>query len=263
MNKSLTTATRSDFSEYWRYLDKENGKPESDIKSIINVLDKYALLSNSGYSITNKPEVRFDRVNYDALKPASKLSSESFIKRGYEYTFYQMPEREMEFNFSIYMKLVDKEIKRYHIEKRTQFEAFLDMHYRLNPFESYYYRVLQHLRVLKSDKDNFPILFYNQIHDITHLKKPENPTLAIKTAEGHMNFFHFDVSSKKTIDFKCFSERELSILELLKKGLSSKQIADILFISPNTVDTHRRNMLQITNCVNTTALIVYCRILGM
>ena len=41
-----------------------------------------------------------------------------------------------------------------------------------------------------------------------------------------------------------FSSRELEILKLIESGMSSKQVADKLFISVHTVNTHRRNILD-------------------
>ncbi len=81
--------------------------------------------------------------------------------------------------------------------------------------------------------------------------------------DGKILFYKFNVCSNTFTDFGSLSEREVSLLQLLSQGLSSRQIADIMFISPHTVDTHRRNMLEITNCADTTALIVYCRMLGI
>jgi DNA-binding CsgD family transcriptional regulator len=43
-----------------------------------------------------------------------------------------------------------------------------------------------------------------------------------------------------------FSDREFEILKLLSTGYSSEQLADKLFLSPHTVNTHRRNILQKT-----------------
>jgi DNA-binding CsgD family transcriptional regulator len=57
-----------------------------------------------------------------------------------------------------------------------------------------------------------------------------------------------------------FSTRELEILQLLKDGLISKLIADKLFISIHTVDTHRRRMLKKANVTNTTELINFCEL---
>ncbi len=40
------------------------------------------------------------------------------------------------------------------------------------------------------------------------------------------------------------TKREKEILDFVLKGLTSQQIADKLFVSKNTVDTHRRNILE-------------------
>jgi DNA-binding CsgD family transcriptional regulator len=40
-----------------------------------------------------------------------------------------------------------------------------------------------------------------------------------------------------------FSDRELEIIKLIESGLSSKEIADKLFLSVHTVNTHRSNIL--------------------
>ena len=49
--------------------------------------------------------------------------------------------------------------------------------------------------------------------------------------------------------------RELEILDLLSRGLSSKEIAEKLFISPHTVEYHRRQMLKKTDSKNIAELI--------
>lgn len=40
------------------------------------------------------------------------------------------------------------------------------------------------------------------------------------------------------------TRREKEVLNYLSKGLSSVQIAELMFVSPLTVDVHRRNLLQ-------------------
>lgn len=39
------------------------------------------------------------------------------------------------------------------------------------------------------------------------------------------------------------SKREFEILKLVEQGLSSEQISEKLFLSINTINTHRSNML--------------------
>lgn len=51
------------------------------------------------------------------------------------------------------------------------------------------------------------------------------------------------------------TQRELEILQLISIGLTSQDIATKLFISKNTVETHRKNMLAKLNVNNTAALL--------
>ena len=52
-----------------------------------------------------------------------------------------------------------------------------------------------------------------------------------------------------------FSRREFAIIKLLEKGHNSEQIAEKLFLSPNTVNTHRRNILRKSGKANMTEVI--------
>lgn len=51
------------------------------------------------------------------------------------------------------------------------------------------------------------------------------------------------------------TRREKEILELVYKGMPTAEIAEKLFISPYTVETHRRNLLSKTDTRNATQLI--------
>ena len=71
-----------------------------------------------------------------------------------------------------------------------------------------------------------------------------------KTLWAHHHYFGNDMSyfrypdEKLLITGNIFSDREFDIIQLLAKGLNTKQISDKLFISPFTVNTHRSNILQ-------------------
>ncbi len=53
-----------------------------------------------------------------------------------------------------------------------------------------------------------------------------------------------------------FTEREFEIIKYIATGLDSKDIAGKLFISQNTVNTHRRNILKKTHKANISELIL-------
>ena len=51
------------------------------------------------------------------------------------------------------------------------------------------------------------------------------------------------------------TKREVEVLDLLSRGLSSKDIAEKLFISANTVEYHRKQLLRKTESHNVAELI--------
>jgi DNA-binding NarL/FixJ family response regulator len=51
------------------------------------------------------------------------------------------------------------------------------------------------------------------------------------------------------------TQREMEILQLIAQGLTSHDIAEKLFISKNTVETHRKNLLTKLNVKNTAGLL--------
>jgi DNA-binding NarL/FixJ family response regulator len=75
------------------------------------------------------------------------------------------------------------------------------------------------------------------------LKKLQNPNYKAATSE-----------EKQTRDL---SQREIEILKLIADGLTNAEIADKIFTSKRTVETHRQNIIEKTKAKNTAALIKY------
>ena len=65
----------------------------------------------------------------------------------------------------------------------------------------------------------------------------------------------FAPKTKKKPNIK-LSDREREILGLICKGMSNKEIANIIDLSIHTVDTHRRNLLDKTGARNTASLVM-------
>ncbi|RPD47820.1 DNA-binding response regulator [Hymenobacter sediminis] len=53
------------------------------------------------------------------------------------------------------------------------------------------------------------------------------------------------------------SNREREVLQLIAEGLTTNEIADKLFTSKRTIETHRQNIIEKTQVKNTAALIKY------
>ena len=59
------------------------------------------------------------------------------------------------------------------------------------------------------------------------------------------------------------SRREMEVLGLIAQGYTNAQIADKLFTSKRTIETHRQNLLEKTNSSNTAMLIRYAVLRGL
>jgi DNA-binding NarL/FixJ family response regulator len=59
-----------------------------------------------------------------------------------------------------------------------------------------------------------------------------------------------------------FTNREIEILALLAQGANANAIAEKLYLSPDTIKTHKRNVLRKTQAPNTIALVVHCVRMG-
>jgi len=53
------------------------------------------------------------------------------------------------------------------------------------------------------------------------------------------------------------TEREIEIIKLIKNGMTNKEIAEQLFLSPRTVETHRARILKKLDLKNSLSLIKY------
>jgi len=62
---------------------------------------------------------------------------------------------------------------------------------------------------------------------------------------------------KKELKTRTLTPRELEVLKLIAEEKSNQEIADSLFISIRTVDTHRRNLLEKLQVKNTVGIVRY------
>jgi len=54
-----------------------------------------------------------------------------------------------------------------------------------------------------------------------------------------------------------FTSREKQILHYICKGLNNEQIADLIYLSPKTVEKHKSSLFQKTETFNTVNLVIY------
>ncbi|MBY0543413.1 MAG: response regulator transcription factor [Sphingobacteriaceae bacterium] len=87
---------------------------------------------------------------------------------------------------------------------------------------------------------------------------------AIETVHNGRKYFSNEVNKAllsallpQELSENSVTERELEVLKLLAEELTSKQIAEKLFISERTVETHRKNLMRKTGANNAIGLVRY------
>ena len=70
-----------------------------------------------------------------------------------------------------------------------------------------------------------------------------------------------ELNDLEIAEFNCepvvISERELEVIKYIAEGYTNNEIAEKLFLSPHTVNTHRKNIMQKLGVNNTAAIVMY------
>ncbi len=120
-------------------------------------------------------------------------------------------------------------------------------------------RVCQEGLPLKTDSEGHIVYLMAYASDITHFKRAGKQHLYLSGGENS-RLIEIDNETNCYKELVVLSKREQEIAKLLGKGLVSEQIAEQLFISVNTVNTHRQNMLRKLGLVVTTELVNFLKI---
>lgn len=111
--------------------------------------------------------------------------------------------------------------------------------------------VVQCTHYLFNELYRMPIASVNSLADLTYFKNDSKI--------NHLIERHEKSGEKSVIENRCYfpektehilSKREIDVLKLASQGLGSKEIADQLHVSINTINNHRRNMLIRSKCKN-------------
>ena len=124
-------------------------------------------------------------------------------------------------------------------------------------------RILLRHFVLEETENHIPIVAAVTIDDVSHLMKSDFYWGRIISGQNIKSIHHIVSTDKISKHCDILSDRELETLRLLAEGKESKEIGKILFISPHTVDNHRRNMISKIGVRDTTGLIQICKMTGI
>jgi len=116
-------------------------------------------------------------------------------------------------------------------------------------------------KVLRAGADGFMIKNADAMEFVKAFKALQNNEIYLSSVLSDL--FSKDkngkINKKEYIQFteNIVTPREKSILKMIAEGHTNQVIADTLFLSVKTVDTHRNNMLAKLNLPNTAALVKF------
>ncbi|GAB3959299.1 hypothetical protein GCM10028805_55150 [Spirosoma harenae] len=131
--------------------------------------------------------------------------------------------------------------------------------YKMTRSDGIQVRIGQESLILKSDEEGRILYFLALASDISHLKKDGYQHLAFINGSVKQ-LYAIDNATNACTKLEMLTKRELQIAQLLNQKMTSEQIADKLFISPQTVNTHRQKMIRKMGMSDTEALLNFLKV---
>jgi DNA-binding CsgD family transcriptional regulator len=139
------------------------------------------------------------------------------------------------------------------IPQRNMFSSIFEMR-----VKNTYQLFLRQTFCLRSDKNGVFTHTAGIYTALPNIPKKTDSTYRIYGADAlyyrNEHLQHFD---------KVLSRRELEILKFISEGYKNEQIAEVLFISRHTNETHRKNMLKKLEANSTPHLVALCKDIGL
>lgn len=243
---------------------KENSIHQPNKKELfLGIVDQVVSLFAVGsfyYYVFNFENLKMDHVN-DGIKDVLGIEPDEFTV---EKVFEIMHPEDLAVMNEKEALVLDFFFNKIHFDDLFSYKTVYVM--RLKHSNGTYKTILHQVSVI-SASDEGKIQQVLGVHtDITYLNIPINHNVSFisskkpsyhysKNSENY-SIIHENCSSLNKPSFKdIFSKREKEIVEKLAQGMNFNEIAKLLFISPHTINTHKKNMLKKSECKNTPELI--------
>lgn len=234
----------------------KNNLDYTEFERKFELLDRLADVENSSVAVLDLYQRKYvylrskftDELGYDLNKA---------IAMGPEYFFTLIHPEDIPLIIDTYQQTF-RFVLSLPIEERKNYKAVLN--FRLKDAQNRYVTVILQLVVLELDKlgNIWQILILDDLLPDKSRFDSVNRRL-INIRDGKHFLFNTDLEKNKTL----LSAREIEVLGLVSKGFLSKEIADKLFISVNTVNNHRQKILEKINATNTAEAVNYAKNLGL
>lgn len=224
---------------------------QKHINKIIE-LDFYLPYNSTFFCVTNTQNLSFEYISKNMFSCLGLKNSE-LKKEGMRYFWSRIHPDDLEKWLLAMSELMNFTMNEISVAHRNRMSY--SWNYRFRNSKDEYVNIIQNTTPLEFDTDNKPIIGLAHYTVMSaQIKIQVCASAKMLNAKGEYETKYFNNFSQKLLS-DGISNRERDIVRLLILNYSSKEIAEKLFISANTVDTHRRNILKKLNLSSTGELI--------
>lgn len=150
------------------------------------------------------------------------------------------------------------------IEKVTRYKVSYCFRFKVRDGS---YRLFNHQAIILTTDDEGRMGKSLNVHtDISHLGAENNYRLSLIGMKGEPSYLNIEVDESADTpkaSVPVFSPREVSVIRLISRGLTSAEIAQELALSEFTVKNHRKRILKKAGCQNMGQLFGSCIVEGL
>lgn len=229
----------------------DNPSLEKHIEKIIE-LDTYLPYSSTFFCVTNTQKLSFEYISKN-MTACLGLNKNDLKAGGMRLFWSRMHPDDLDKWLLALNELMSFTLNNIEIENRGKMSY--TWNFRLKNAKDEYVNIIQNTTPLEFDSDYKPIVglaHYTVLSPEIKMQISASAKMLNKNNEYETLFYK---NFTQNLLSEGITNRERDIIRLLVLNYSSKQIADKLNISPNTVDTHRRNILKKLHISSTGELI--------
>lgn len=228
---------------------------EEHIKKIIE-LDAFYPHNSTFFCVTNTATQNFEYISKN-FTACTGIPIDKLLDGGMEYFWSLFHQEDITLWLECLQSLMLFTMTELDSEQRSRMSY--TWNYRIKNQSGEYVNIVQNTTPLQFDDENKPIIglaHYTVFDGSIHMDICASARYLNEENEYETLFFK-NMSTKNLLN--AISNRERDVIRLLIQNKTSVEIAEKLFISKHTIDTHRRNILKKFDMKSTGELITYFR----
>lgn len=247
-----------DYTDIWKEIFHTNKFIDrKKLESHINrqqQIEKILPFSGSFFVIVNMHASRFEYIGQHVFS-ALGYNVDDFLGKSVEVFLNLIHPEDVGYIVNEFYKEASELIETHPISKRG--DIIFQYSYRFKTKWNTYALILEQVNVLELDADGKLSIVLINVSVLEHIVHPKiSGVIKILDKYGNYKTIYKKVFGRENLHEK-LSMREYDVVSLLLKGNNSKQIAEELSISAQTVSTHRKNILKKLQLQSTNELISY------